>query len=214
MLRFMPFQKPGRWFILFQLSRVVVLFLIWVEPAWWLVVTGVVAWGLNMGVTTTLARAIVQEAAEPLSPRPRHGRLRRRPARRAADRRRHPRLDRRGVRRPWRDWSPAWRCRCCCSPTAWSPRGCGGIARPDAVSSASGRTASRHGHPNADQERNRPSPSSQYRSYVLRSMFDPQRISPTRAPESSSARPGREAVVAAQAGSTASFSSLKMSPMA
>lgn len=67
MLRFMPFQKPGRWFILFQLSRVVVLFLIWVEPAWWLVVTGVVAWGLNMGVTTTLARAIVQEAAEPLS---------------------------------------------------------------------------------------------------------------------------------------------------
>ena len=67
MLRFMPFQKPGRWFILFQLSRVVVLFLIWIEPSWWLVVTGVVVWGLNMGVTTTLARAIVQEAAEPLS---------------------------------------------------------------------------------------------------------------------------------------------------
>ena len=67
MLRFMPFQQPGRWFILFQLSRVLVLFLIWVEPSWWLVVTGVVAWGLNMGVTTTLARAIVQEAADPLS---------------------------------------------------------------------------------------------------------------------------------------------------
>ncbi len=67
MFRFMPFQQPGRWFILFQLSRVVVLFLIWIEPAWWLVVTAVVAWGLNMGVTTTLARAIVQEAAEPLS---------------------------------------------------------------------------------------------------------------------------------------------------
>ena len=65
MLRFMPLTQPGRWFILFQLSRVVVLFLIWIEPAWWLVVTAVIAWGLNMGVTTTLARAIVQEAAEP-----------------------------------------------------------------------------------------------------------------------------------------------------
>ena len=64
MLRFMPFQRPGRWFILFQLSRVLVLFLMWIEPAWWLVVTAVIAWGLNMGVTTTLARAIVQEAAE------------------------------------------------------------------------------------------------------------------------------------------------------
>ena len=67
MLRFMPFQQPGRWFILFQLSRVLVLFLIWIEPSWWLVITGVIAWGLNMGVTTTLARAIVQEAADPLS---------------------------------------------------------------------------------------------------------------------------------------------------
>ncbi len=67
MLRFMPFRMPGRWFILFQLSRVVVLFLIWVEPAWWLTVAAVLAWGLNMGVTTTLARAIVQEAAEPSS---------------------------------------------------------------------------------------------------------------------------------------------------
>ena len=65
MFRFMPLARPGRWFILFQLSRVVVLFLIWIEPAWWLVVTAVIAWGFNMGVTTTLARAIVQEAAEP-----------------------------------------------------------------------------------------------------------------------------------------------------
>ena len=65
MLRFMPFERPGRWFILFQLSRILVLFLIWIEPAWWLVVTALIAWGLNMGVTTTLARAIVQEAAEP-----------------------------------------------------------------------------------------------------------------------------------------------------
>ncbi len=65
MLRFMPFQHPGRWFVVLQLSRIVVLFLIWIQPAWWLVVVALIAWGLNMGVTTTLARAIVQEAAEP-----------------------------------------------------------------------------------------------------------------------------------------------------
>ncbi len=65
MFRFMPFQRPGRWFVGLQLSRIVVLFLIWIQPAWWLVVTALIAWGLNMGVTTTLARAIVQEAAEP-----------------------------------------------------------------------------------------------------------------------------------------------------
>ncbi len=65
MFRFMPFQRPGRWFVVLQLSRIVVLFLIWIQPAWWLVVVALIAWGLNMGVTTTLARAIVQEAAEP-----------------------------------------------------------------------------------------------------------------------------------------------------
>ena len=65
MLRFMPFQHPGRWFVVLQLSRIVVLFLLWIQPAWWLVVVALIAWGLNMGVTTTLARAIVQEAAEP-----------------------------------------------------------------------------------------------------------------------------------------------------
>ena len=65
MFRFMPFQQPGRWFVVLQLSRIIVLFLIYIQPAWWLVVTALVAWGLNMGVTTTLARAIVQEAAEP-----------------------------------------------------------------------------------------------------------------------------------------------------
>ena len=65
MFRFMPFQRPGRWFVVLQLSRIVVLFLLWIQPAWWLVVVALIAWGLNMGVTTTLARAIVQEAAEP-----------------------------------------------------------------------------------------------------------------------------------------------------
>ena len=65
MLRLMPIARPGRWFVLMQLSRIVILFLLWIEPSWWLLVTAIIAWGLNMGVTSTLARAIVQERAEP-----------------------------------------------------------------------------------------------------------------------------------------------------
>jgi predicted MFS family arabinose efflux permease len=65
MFRLMPFQRPGRLFLLMQLSRIVVLFLLWIEPSWWLLVVAIVGWGVNMGFTTTLARAIVQESAAP-----------------------------------------------------------------------------------------------------------------------------------------------------
>ncbi|HEY5645034.1 MAG TPA: hypothetical protein VIS76_03755, partial [Pseudomonadales bacterium] len=57
--------QPGRLFLLMQLSRIVILFLLWIEPSWWLLVVATVAWGVNMGFTTTLARTIVQESAEP-----------------------------------------------------------------------------------------------------------------------------------------------------
>ena len=65
MYRLMPFVQPGRLFLLMQLSRIVILFLLWIEPGWWLLVVATVAWGVNMGFTTTLARSIVQESAEP-----------------------------------------------------------------------------------------------------------------------------------------------------
>jgi len=65
MLRVMPLRRPGRWFVLLQLSRIGLLVLLWIEPSWWVVVATVVGWGLNMGVTSTLARAIVQESATP-----------------------------------------------------------------------------------------------------------------------------------------------------
>jgi predicted MFS family arabinose efflux permease len=64
MLRYMPFAHPGRLFLVLQLSRVVILFLLWIEPSWALLVTAIILWGLNMGVTSTLARTIVQESAE------------------------------------------------------------------------------------------------------------------------------------------------------
>jgi MFS family permease len=63
MFRLMPFARPGRLFLLMQLSRIVVLFLLWIEPSWWLLIVAIVGWGMNMGFTTTLARAIVQESA-------------------------------------------------------------------------------------------------------------------------------------------------------
>jgi predicted MFS family arabinose efflux permease len=64
MVRFMPFTHPGRWFLLLQLSRVIIVYLLWIEPGWWLLVLTIIAWGLNMGITSTVARTIVQESAE------------------------------------------------------------------------------------------------------------------------------------------------------
>jgi MFS family permease len=65
MFKLMPFQRPGQLFLLMQLSRILVLFLLWIEPSWWLLVVAIIGWGMNMGFTTTLARAIVQESAAP-----------------------------------------------------------------------------------------------------------------------------------------------------
>jgi MFS family permease len=64
MVRFMPFARPGRWFLLLQLSRIIIVYLLWIEPSWWLLVLTIIAWGLNMGITSTVARTIVQESAD------------------------------------------------------------------------------------------------------------------------------------------------------
>ncbi|MEH6559432.1 MAG: MFS transporter [Oceanicoccus sp.] len=65
MFKIMPIARPGRWFLAMQLSRVIILVLLWIKPDWWLLIIAMFAWGLNMGVTTTLSRTIVQESAEP-----------------------------------------------------------------------------------------------------------------------------------------------------
>ena len=61
----MPLRRPGRLFLLMQLSRVLILFLLWIRPEQWLFFVLILAWGINMGVTTTMVRAIVQEEAPP-----------------------------------------------------------------------------------------------------------------------------------------------------
>jgi MFS family permease len=65
LLRYTPLLRPGRLFLLMQLTRIIVLFLIYLRGDWWLLVLGTFCWGLNMGITTNLARTIVQESAEP-----------------------------------------------------------------------------------------------------------------------------------------------------
>lgn len=63
MMRYMPFRRPGRIFLLMQLSRMFILGIMWLQPAFWIFAAAAVAWGFNMGVTLTLSRTIVQESA-------------------------------------------------------------------------------------------------------------------------------------------------------
>ena len=65
MLRLMPFERPGRVYLAMQLSRVLIVGILWTSPPWWLLIGALLGWGLNMGVTSTLARTIVQESAAP-----------------------------------------------------------------------------------------------------------------------------------------------------
>lgn len=62
-IRFMPIQRPGKIFLIMQLSRILVLGLMWIQPSFGLMALATISWGLNMGVTMTLARTIVQESA-------------------------------------------------------------------------------------------------------------------------------------------------------
>ncbi|MGD8830033.1 MAG: MFS transporter [Pseudomonadales bacterium] len=63
LLAFMPIARPGRLFLIMQVSRALILTLLWLEPAPWLFYVAVFAWGLNMGTTTTMVRTTVQELA-------------------------------------------------------------------------------------------------------------------------------------------------------
>lgn len=61
----MPLARPGFWFLAMQATRAVILFGIWFQPSWGLLSVLMFIWGLNMGVTTNLGRAIVQETSPP-----------------------------------------------------------------------------------------------------------------------------------------------------
>ena len=59
----MPLTYPGRLFLYMQLTRMVILGVLIFEPALWLFYLAMFAWGLNMGITTTMVRSMVQELA-------------------------------------------------------------------------------------------------------------------------------------------------------
>ena len=65
LLAVMPLRHPGRMFLIMQLTRVLILLLILAQPNLWLFYAGLFAWGVNVGVTTTLVRSTVQELAPP-----------------------------------------------------------------------------------------------------------------------------------------------------
>ena len=63
LLALMPLARPGRVFIIMQLTRLAILVGVWAQPPSWLFLVLIFGWGMNMGVTTTLVRSIVQELA-------------------------------------------------------------------------------------------------------------------------------------------------------
>jgi predicted MFS family arabinose efflux permease len=65
LLALMPLKHPGRVFLAMQLTRVIILLVLFLQPALWLFLLALFAWGVNMGVTTTIVRTTVQELAEP-----------------------------------------------------------------------------------------------------------------------------------------------------
>ncbi|GIS18236.1 MAG: hypothetical protein CM15mP120_01520 [Pseudomonadota bacterium] len=102
LLRYMPLKFPGKVFLIMQLSRIVVLLLMWVEPEMWLLVVATIGWGLNMGVTTTFGahhRARIRRGpiprTGPVSIQHRHGRQ-------CTDRRDYSGLDYRNLWHPQR----------------------------------------------------------------------------------------------------------------
>ena len=65
LLLIMPLKYPGRLFLIFQLTRIVILVGLWFQPPSWLFFLLVMMWGINMGITSTLVRTTVQELAPP-----------------------------------------------------------------------------------------------------------------------------------------------------
>lgn len=65
LLKFMPLRAPGKLFLVMQLTRALIFAVYLFEPALPLLVLITFLWGMNMGITTTTSRGIIQECAEP-----------------------------------------------------------------------------------------------------------------------------------------------------
>lgn len=63
MLKFMPFERPGQLFLIMQVTRALIYLVLWFEPPMPVFVAIMLLWGVNMGITTTLSRTMIQESA-------------------------------------------------------------------------------------------------------------------------------------------------------
>jgi predicted MFS family arabinose efflux permease len=63
LLRFVPLARPGRLFLVMQLTRAVLFGILLLEPPIWVLALVSIGWGMNMGITTSTARMIVQAGA-------------------------------------------------------------------------------------------------------------------------------------------------------
>lgn len=61
LLKFMPLKRPGKLYLIMQLTRIIILLAIWIQPDAWIFFLAVFFWGLNMGVTVTTSRSMIQE---------------------------------------------------------------------------------------------------------------------------------------------------------
>lgn len=63
LLKFMPLARPGRIFLIMQLTRILVLAILWMQPEEYLLFGTACYWGFNMGISSTMSRLMVQEIA-------------------------------------------------------------------------------------------------------------------------------------------------------
>ena len=63
LLRFVPLARPGRLFLSMQLTRAVLFGILLLEPPIWVLALVSVGWGMNMGITTSTTRMMVQAGA-------------------------------------------------------------------------------------------------------------------------------------------------------
>lgn len=63
LLRFVPLARPGRLFLIMQLSRAVLFSILLLQPPIWAIALVSLGWGMNMGITTSTARMMVQSDA-------------------------------------------------------------------------------------------------------------------------------------------------------
>lgn len=63
LVKLLPVRRPGRIFLSVQLTRALILLCLWLEPPLAGFYGLMLAWGINMGISGTLGRALMQEAA-------------------------------------------------------------------------------------------------------------------------------------------------------